>query len=321
MTNVLILGGTGWLSGRIAAKWVASGARVSCLGRGSRPAPAGAALVQGDRDNARVYDSLARQEWDEVVDVTSVAWHAEQAVAALGESTAHWSYVSSVSVYADDVKVSADESAPLHLPAHVGDEYEYGPQKSASERAVSTLGERASVIRPGLIVGAGDTSDRFGYWAAAFERAGTEPVLVPPREGRKAQVIDVEDLADYVVAMNANGPVNAVGNVFDLGDVLDRVRAVSGHTGEVISGTDEWLTEQGVSHWAGEHSLPLWLPPDVPGFMTRSNARYLASGGVVSALDDTIVRVREDERARGIDRERRAGLTRADEQRLLQTLR
>lgn len=92
MTDVLILGGTGWLSRRIAQRWIDAGARVTCLARGERPAPGGAALVSGDRDDPETYRLLDR-DWDEVVDISSRADHvrgavaAEQAVRALGDRT------------------------------------------------------------------------------------------------------------------------------------------------------------------------------------------------------------------------------------------
>lgn len=317
MTDVLILGGTGWLSGRVARRWSDAGARVTCLARGERAAPDGAVLVRGDRDDDGVYDALARKEWDEVVDVSSRAHHVRAAVEALGDRAGHWTYVSSLSVYSDDATENADESAPTHPPAQEGDEYDYGPQKVAAENAIRSLGKRALIVRPGLIVGPGDPSDRFGYWAAAFDRAGNGAVLTPHAPGRSVQVIDVDDLADFLVGTHRAGVVNATGQTHPLGDLLDRIRAATRHTGGVTSVDDAWLEQHGVAHWMGERSLPLWLPLDMRGFMTRSNEAYLAAGGVLSDLDLTIGRVVEDERARGIDRPRRAGLTREDELALL----
>ncbi|MFS6530166.1 NAD-dependent epimerase/dehydratase family protein [Microbacterium aurugineum] len=317
MSDVLILGGTGWLSGRIARRWVDAGAAVTCLARGTRPAPEGAELVRGDREAAEAYDALAQRDWDHVVDISSQASHVARAVDALGERAARWTYVSSMSVYADDETVGADESAPRDQPARPGDVYEYGAQKAAAEDAVSALGARAFIVRPGLIVGDGDPSDRFGYWAAAFTRAGAEPVLLPPLEGRAAQVIDVDDLAEFIVAATRSGVVNAIGDRHSLSDVLEAVRSAAGHTGDTVVADEDWLVAREVEHWAGPRSLPLWLPPDMTGFMTRSNAAFRASGGSLRALADTIGRVIVDERARGVDRPRRAGLTRAEERALL----
>nr|WP_314843694.1 NAD-dependent epimerase/dehydratase family protein [uncultured Microbacterium sp.] len=320
MTDVLILGGTGWLSGRIARRMLLEGATVMCLARGGRPSPEGASLVVADRDDAHAYDMVSGRDWDHVVDVSSRADHVAAAVGALGDRAARWTYLSSVSVYADDSAEGADESAPLHPPAAPGDEYEYGAQKVAAEQAVAALGERALIVRPGLIVGEGDPSDRFGYWAAAFLRAEDDAVLVPVTAGRGAQVIDVDDLADFVTTTTATGVMNAVGDRHPLPEVLGGVRRASGHGGATVEADDEWLADNGVAHWAGEKSLPLWLPADMPGFMSRSNARYHAAGGSLRPLDDTIAAVIRDERERGVDRPRRAGLSRAEEEHLLRRL-
>lgn len=100
------------------------------------------------------------------------------------------------------------------------------------------LGDRTHIIRPGLVVGPGDPSDRFGYWAAAFARAGAAPVIVPDVEGRSAQVIDVDDLADFATTTALTGIRNAVGPSRPLGEVLEAFRAAAGHTGERARGID-----------------------------------------------------------------------------------
>lgn len=323
MTRVLLLGGTGWLSGRIAERWVDAGASVTCLARGGRPAPVGARLVVADRAAPGAYAEVAGEEWDEVIDISSDPAAVAAAVAALGARAAHWSYVSSLSVYADNGDVGADESAALAVPAEPGDEYDYSRAKSAAEAAVRKLGERAVIVRPGLIVGPGDPTDRFGYWPARFALAGSGPVLAPDAEGLSAQVIDIDDLADFVVAAarrDWTGTVNAIGPSMPLGDMLGVARAVAGHTGDLRTAAPDWLEGQGVSHWAGPRSLPLWLPADMPGFATRRGDAYRAAGGRIRPLEETVERVLADERERGLDRARSAGLTRAEELDLLAAL-
>lgn len=319
MTDVLILGGTGWLSGRIARRWLDAGARVTCLARGDRPAPDGAVLVRGDRDDSRVYDMLDR-DWDEVVDISSRADHVREAVDALGDRAAHWTYISSISVYADAGEHGADESARLEHPAQEGDDYEYAAQKVAAEQAVRGLGDRVHIIRPGLVVGPGDPSDRFGYWAAAFARAGAEAVLTPRVEGRFAQVIDVDDLAGFAATTDLTGIRNAIGDPHPLADVLTFFRTAAAHTGELVAADDDWLEAHGIQYWMGERSLPLWLPLEWSGFMTHSNAAYAAAGGTQTPLEGMIGRVLDDERARGLDRPRRAGLSLSEERALLAEL-
>jgi nucleoside-diphosphate-sugar epimerase len=321
MTDVLVLGGTGWLSGRIGEQWADAGASVTCLARGTRPAPYGTTLVTADRDDPDAYGVVAGREWDEVVDISSNPAHVAAAVAALGERTRHWTYVSTVSVYAANDQPGADESAALLPPAEPGDDEDYGRAKAAAEASVrSSLGHRAAVVRPGLIVGPGDPTDRFGYWVGRFALAGGEDVLVPDTAERGAQVIDVDDLAAFVVAVGRErwtGVANAVGDPAPLDRVLSEARQAAGHSGALVPAADDWLEEHEVAYWAGPRSLPLWLPRDMPGFWTRSNAVYRLLGGRLRPLRETLERTLSDERNRGLERERRSGLTRADELALL----
>ncbi|GAA4062115.1 SDR family oxidoreductase [Microbacterium laevaniformans] len=285
MTDVLILGGTGWLSGRIARRWRDAGAAVTVLARGGRDAPAGTRLVVADRERDDAYTAVADREWD---------------------------------------VAGADESAALAVAAEPGDPYDYRREKAAAEQAVTAaLGRRAAVVRPGLIVGQGDPTDRFGYGVARLAAAAAEPVLIPDAPGARVQVIDVDDLTDFVVEVGAarfTGAVNAVGDSLPLEAVLAIARSVAGHTGALVPASAPWLVAHGVGYWAGERSLPLWLPDDVPGFATRANGTYRILGGRHRPLEDVLRRVLADERERGLDRPRSAGLTRADERELLDAL-
>ncbi len=323
MTDVLILGGTGWVSGRIAQAWLDRGAQVTCLARGGRPAPAGAHLVTADRDGPGAYEEVARREWDEVVDISSHPRHVVDAVSALESRAVHWSYVSSVSVYASAAEPGADESAAIVEPARNGAADDYARAKAAAEEAVGVLGDRLAISRPGLIVGPGDPTDRFGYWPARFAAAAAEPVVIPEPEGLWAQVIDVDDLAAFVVSAAARGwrgVVNAVGESTPLAEVLTAAREAAGHTGAVVPVPAARLAAHDVAYWAGPRSLPLWLPDDMPGFASRDGRAFRAAGGRSRTLPETIARVLADERARGLDRPRRAGLSREDEVALLDAL-
>ncbi|HEX5858689.1 MAG TPA: reductase [Microbacterium sp.] len=322
MTSVLILGGTAWLGALIAREWRDAGAAVTCLARGaSGSAPDGVAFVPADRLEPGGYDRVAATDWDEVVEL---AWHPDLvrgALSALAGRAGHWTLVSSVSVYARGDEIGADESARLLEP---DDPADYGKAKVAAERASGeALGDRLLVVRPGLIVGPGDRSDRFGYWPARFARAGDERVLVPPLEGAWAQVIDVADLATFVRRAGdarETGAVDAVGEPVPLRDLLAQAADAAAFTGERIEASAADLVDAGVAHWAGPRSLPLWLPADRPGFARRSHAAYDRMGGALRPLSETLERTLGDERARGLDRERRSGLTRAEELEVLERL-
>lgn len=141
-------------------------------------------------------------------------------------------------------------------------------------------------------------------------------MIVPDVQGRSAQVIDVDDLADFATTTALTGIRNAVGPSRPLGEVLEAFRAAAGHTGELLTASDEWLASHGVAEWMGERSLPLWLPKDWIGFTTHSRERYAAAGGAETPIEAVIARVLDDESIRGIDRPRKAGLSAAEEQEL-----
>lgn len=321
MTNVLILGGTGWLSGRVARAWTDAGASVTCLARGGRPAPEGAELIVADRAEPGAYDAVREREWDEIVEISSIPEFVAAAVDALAPWARHWTYVSSLSVYAANDEIGADESATLSEPAEPGDEYDYSRAKSAAEASVrAAVGHRAAIVRPGLIVGPGDPTDRFGYWVARLALAGDDDVLAPTLDGLTAQVIDVDDLTEFILQRGSaawHGTANAIGDPMPFADLLAVAAEVAGHTGRIVEADDAWLAEREVAHWMGPRSLPLWLPRDMVGFSTRSNAAYRAAGGQVRSIRDTLERTLADERERGLDRERKSGLSRPEEVALL----
>lgn len=320
MRRVLILGGSGWLGRRIAERALASGDEVTCLARGdSGPVPEGARHFRVDRREAGAYDA-ASGEWDEVVELAHAPDLVRPALAGLARTAAHWTLVSSVSVYADADQPGADETAALVDPT---DPDRYADAKVLAERAsADALGDRLLIARPGLIVGPGDPSDRFGYWPARFGRGGT--VLAPETKGRFAQVIDVDDLAAWLHRAGANGvtgPVNAVGDVIPFTELLSTAASVAGFTGDLLHADDETLLAHSVDYWAGPESLPLWLPASAVGFCHRSSSAYRRSGGTTRPLGETMRRVLDDELARGAERIRRSGLDASKEQRIIESLR
>jgi 2'-hydroxyisoflavone reductase len=191
MRRILVLGGTAWLGHEIARAALDDGAEVVCLARGESGAvPAGVRLVTADRTAPGAYDALTG-EWDDVVELSHDLGLVVPALEALAGRARHWTLVSTVSVYATNDEPGADESAAVVDPVDLTD---YGQAKVAAERATAEhVGDRLLVARPGLIVGPGDPSDRFGYWPARLDHDG--PVLAPTAAGRFVQVIDVADLA------------------------------------------------------------------------------------------------------------------------------
>ena len=316
MRQLLILGGTGWLGRAVAAQALAQGAEVTCLARGESGETApGARLIRADRNAPDSYARVQR-DWDEVVELSWDAGFVASALDALADRAAHWTLVSSVSVYARSDIPFADESAELVEPSGLE---QYADAKVHAERLTSArLGDRALLARAGLIVGPGDPSDRFGYWPARFARGGR--VLAPETSGRHAQAIDVDDLAawiEHVGRTGVTGPINAVGEELPLAAVLAAARDAAAVPSETVAIDDETLTARGVAYWAGPRSLPLWLPESAGGFARRSDAAFVASGGRRRPLAQTMHRALDDERRRGLDRPRRAGLTLDEEAEVL----
>lgn len=329
--RILVLGGTAFLSAEIVRQAVAGGHRTACLARGTTgPPPPGAEWIRADRSlGANAYDGVAGQ-WDAVIDVARNPEFARDALTALAGRAGHWTAVSSCSVYADhSVRGAAEDAAllPALLPGTESTAENYGESKAAIEEAtlVATHGN-AHLCRAGLIAGPGDTSDRYGYWPARCARttaAGDQPILVPDIDKHPTQVIDVRDLAAWILfaaEQGISGALNALGQEVPFGGYFAAAREAAGHTGPVVTADPEWLAGQGVSYWAGPDSLPLWLPPGHDGFMARSNKAARAAGLVLRPWQQTLADTLGDERARGLDRPRKAGLAPATEARLVASL-
>ena len=330
--RMLILGGTVFVSRTVAEIALRRGHEVVCAARGTTGSvPPGATLVTVDRDRPDPLRALADERFDAVVDVAkfSYPWVAD-ALAALATSAAHWTFVSSLSVYADEATIGQHPSAPLVEPAqvHGGSDMElYGPVKVASENAVrEALGERAFIVRPGLITGPGDGSDRFGYWPGRFNRGGR--VLVPAEGGGLSQFIDVRDLAGWIVTaaeQRLTGTFDAINQPRQLDALLRDIAALTmlestGPEIELVPATDEQLIAAGVEYWAGPKSLPMWVSAEMTGFGGHDPSPSLAQGLTIRPLADAVAGALAREHELGLDRPRRAGLSAAEEAEVLASL-
>ena len=323
MTSLLVLGGTSWLGGLVASRGLAAGLSVTCLARGeSGSVPAGASLVSADRSLPGAYESLIGHSWDLVVDVSWQPGFVRSALAALAGRAGAWAYVSSISAYADGLAAGSDESAAL-VPALQGDSAgveDYPAAKVACEEAVLSAYPSALVARAGLLIGHGDRSDRFGYWPARLSFEG--PVLVPPRD-QPLQVLDADDLAAWLVSAGlagTSGTFNAVGPAVTVGDAIDACVAADGTHPLWHEASEEWLLAHDVSPWMGPESLPLWLTAEDHGGMAVSDAAAVAAGLARRPLAESAAAALAWEQELGLDRDRRAGLSRGREAELLAEL-
>jgi 2'-hydroxyisoflavone reductase len=203
--------------------------------------------------------------------------------ALLGKSARQYVFVSSISVYRDLSKPGVDETGPVAIledPAvEKVDEKTYGGLKALCEKAAeAAMPGRVSNVRPGLIVGPNDGTDRFTYWPARVAKGGE--ILAPNRPQDPVQLIDVRDLAAWIVRLldtKSMGVFNATSTPRWMGDVLDACKAAAGSDAQFTWVDAAFLKAQKVEEWS---DLPVWTSPagDDAGAGQVSNARALAAG-------------------------------------------
>ncbi|MBE1458185.1 2'-hydroxyisoflavone reductase [Nocardiopsis terrae] len=238
--RILVLGGTSFVGRAIVDDALREGHEVTLFNRG-RTGPelfTQAERLLGDREEGD-YTALSGGSWDAVVDVSGfVPRHVRQAADALGDRVGRYLFVSSNAVYAAGVGPGADESAPLRAAEWTTEEVgrdTYGPLKAACEQeAASRYGERATIVRPGMLAGPHDNVNQFTYWVRRTARGGK--VVLPGDPGQPVQVLDVRDLARLVsrlLADDRGGAFNAMGPAEPL-TLSEMVRVCAQATGSEI---------------------------------------------------------------------------------------
>lgn len=201
--DLLILGGTGFIGPHLVRHAVARGHRVTIFTRGRREAelPPGVIRLIGDRDGK--LEALVGKRWDAVIDDSATKpERVKLSTQLLADAVGRYLFTSSTGVYYPYLRRGVDESTPVRGEAtDPADGSEaYGVAKVQCEREVMRVfGERGAVVRPTYIVGPGDTTDRFPYWPQRLERGGE--VLAPGRREDPVQLIDVRDLAEFMVRL------------------------------------------------------------------------------------------------------------------------
>jgi 2'-hydroxyisoflavone reductase len=295
--RLLVLGGTLFLGRQIVDSGQARGHELTLFNRGrTDPSPiAGVEQIHGDReqDLAR----LAGRSWDAVIDTSGYWPRAVRASAEmLAENVDRYVFVSSISAYGRFPELGMDEDAATapDPPADASDVMEhYAELKASCERMVEgVLPGRTVVIRPGLIVGPLDPTDRFTYWVRRLAEGGR--VLAPRAPDQPVQLIDVRDLADWSVRMaehGAAGAYNATGpaETLTFGPLLERVAAAAGRRSELVWIDEDRLAEAGVLAW---DELPVWLDlprnGDFRGLCAVDIGRALDAGLELRALEETV---------------------------------
>lgn len=298
--RLLILGGTGFTGPYQVQYALSRGHKVTTFNRGkTHPGelPGGVEQLVGDRNGN--LDALKNRQWDVVIDnpTTLPAWVRDVAQVLKG-NVDRYVFISTISVYGES-KQGPDETAPTEK-YEGADPYKetieavrasgfktYGPLKALSEReAEKWFPGKTLVIRPGLIVGPRDESDRFTYWPVRIDRAGD--VLAPGKPTDPVQFIDARDLAEWTIRMAENretGTYNATGpaNPFGVGAMLDGIKTALKSDAKFTWVNEEFLTEQKVQPWS---DMPVWTGKD--DAVARTNiSRALSKGLTFRPLDVT----------------------------------
>ena len=264
--KILILGGTSFLGPAIVSHARARGHEITLFNRGRTNTHLFPDIekIKGDRNEG--HDALKGRKWDVVIDTSGYYPRVVRGAAeALAGNIGQYIFISSVSVYADFAQRGLNENSAVGTIEDETTEeitgLTYGPLKALCEQAAeNALPGRACNIRPGLIVGPMDRSDRFTYWPVRIAKGGE--VLVPDKPEIVTQVIDVRDLAEYIVGCaenHINGVFNATSPAKELtmGEIFDSCKSVSGSDATFTWADGDWLEEQEVHAWS---DMPVWVP-------------------------------------------------------------
>ena len=336
--KLLIIGGTQFLGRHLTTAALEGNHEVTLFNRGNHPSMANVETIVGDRN--RDLHKLRGRHWDAVVDTCGFLPDNVRAVAEASDSVERYVFISSVSAYADFSVVGVDEAAPLKslnsdqlAEANAIDSSGpssavnygklYGGLKALCEAAAEeVMPGRVLNIRPGLIVGPDDYTDRFTYWVV--RTAGGGEVLAPARPECPVQFIDVRDLAEWIVRMlerKATGVYNANGlpGVTTMASLLESCNETSGDKASFTWVSEEFLLAEPVWAWT---EMPLWMPeeaaPHMKGFMLINCDKAVAAGLTYRPLSETIEDTLSWWETNCSGEKMKAGIDREREQRLLE---
>jgi len=316
--DLLVLGGTSFIGPFQVEHALARGHRVTVLNRG-RHSVTGVEQLRGDLGGD--LSALSGRSFDAVLDNPTMrpAW-VRNVAGRLAGRVGHYIFISTISVYPPDLAPESDESAPTQAPVDDGEmPTHYGALKRQCELEVARLHpDRHAIVRPGLIVGPRDPTDRFTYWPVRIAEGGE--VLAPGAPSDRVQVVDVRDLAEWTVRL-AEDPVRGVFNAtgpaqpLSIGGLLEEVRAGTGADARFTWVEEAFLEAHGVQAWS---HVPVWAGGSAGITQVRVD-RALAAGLTFRPLATTARDTLQWDRARPeVERAaRRAGMTREREAEVL----
>lgn len=335
--KILIIGGTRFTGRYLVTAATARNHEVTLFNRGTHSRDTDVETIHGDRhtDIAK----LRGRAWDAVIDTCGMLPSAVRSAAeVLSGSVERYVFISTQNVYADVSAFGVSENSPLATltSAQLEEAYAidrsgepsygklYGGLKALCEQAAEeVMPNRVLILRPGLIVGPYDYTDRFTYWVVRVARGGE--VLAPGHPDRFIQLIDVRDIAEWLVNMierKATGAYNTnrPPKTLTMRDMLAACKEVSGSNASFTWASEDFLLQNEVASWS---EMPLWLPdeaaPHLKGFMFINCDKAIAAGLSIRSLNDTIGATLNWYRNDG--RELKAGLDFDKERSLLEKLR
>ena len=327
--RILIIGGTRFLGRHLVESALALSHDVTLFNRGKSNPNLFPDLETIIADREHDVNMLKGRIWDAAIDVAGYLPRIVRLSAeVLKDTVSRYVFISSISVYADFKKVGIDESDPA---GKIEDETveeitgeTYGPLKALCEKTVEDIygPERTLIVRPGLIVGPHDPTDRFTYWPVRVARGGD--VLAPEKPEAPIQIVDVRDLSDFIIKLiqdNASGVYNATGPDYELtlGRLLEVSQQVSGSDANFYWASVDFLNQHKVEAWS---NMPVWIPDDEEGagFSRVDVSRAIAAGLRFRPLEETVRDTLEWARTRPADHQWRAGLTAEREAQVLVAL-
>jgi 2'-hydroxyisoflavone reductase len=321
--KLLVLGGTVFLGRAVVEAALAAGHEVTMFNRGQRNPGLFPDVEKLRGDRGVDLSALKGRHWDLAIDTSGYVPRVVRASAELlADQVEHYSFISTISVYPDMATPGLDESAPVGklqdetVEEITGDTY--GPLKALCEQAAdAAMPGRVLTVRPGLIVGPHDVSDRFPYWPRRVAQGGE--VLAPARPDFPVQIIDVRDLASFTLRMaeaRRTGIYNATGPDYGLtmAQALTTCREVSGSDATFTWVPEEFLLQQQVTPWM---EMPLWVPEASSGLGQVNVSKAVAAGLTFRPLAETARATLAWDRTREPVAERRAGMKPEKEQAIL----
>lgn len=331
--KLLIIGGTGFLGRYLVDAALKHGHCVTVFNRGRNNDILGSEVEKLVGDRKEDLEALKGRQWDGAIDTCGLApWEVKKSAEMLASSVEHYTFISSISVYSKLDEPGIDENTEVSVLSE--EEIEemktdstgealykyYGAAKYLCEQeAERAMPGRVLNVRPGLLVGAYDRSDRFTYWVRRIAMGGE--VLCPGNPDAPVQFIDTSDIAEWIIRSCEKGVVgvfNATGPKYPLtlGVLLENIKETSKSNAVLKWVSEDFLSNNSVQYWS---DMPLWVPEGInsPGFLSADIKKALNEGLEFRSLSQTIQSILDWDDTRDKSVKLKAGITQDRERELL----